>query len=469
MQQRPWYRSVGFWLSLVVTSVGVVGASVYANLSYDVTDAEDYAYFPPFKAGYDGNSNDHLGAEYFNIAEALVDGRGYADPFGTPTGPTAWMPPVLTLFEAGLLLHFDRDKVAVANVVIVCQVFSLWLTAVLVLAAGRKTAPAVPSLLVVPLVALALITRFHTAYQVTHDSWMVLLAFDGVLAFALWGRPSASGLRSLAWGVGGGVATLISPVLALCWCLLTVCEAVRVRRGRPLLVACVACALVVTPWVVRNAVVFGRFIPVKSNLAYELYQAQLLSADGRLSDKVFATHPYATHGVERSECAALGEMAFLDRKRAAFDEAVRGNPSHFAEKVYDRLLAATVDYSPMNEAEMERETLSLLCAVTHPLPVLAGFGLLLLAPFRRLSGACWAGLALLAVYLAPYIVVSYYERYEFPLWGLKILVIVWCLDAVFTLVGRGFRRIFRGRREAVPAAATYSESASPRPPAQVIR
>ena len=63
--------------------------------------------------------------------------------------------------------------------------------------------------------------------------------------------------------------------------------------------------------------------------------------------------------------------------------------------------------------------------------------------------------------------VSYYERYEFPLWGLKVLVIVWWLDAVFTLIARVSRRIFLGRREALPAAATYSQSASPRPPAQV--
>src|SRR5690348_4535505 len=36
----------------------------------------------------------HLGGEYFNIAQAIVDGRGFADPFGERTGPTAWMPPL---------------------------------------------------------------------------------------------------------------------------------------------------------------------------------------------------------------------------------------------------------------------------------------------------------------------------------------------------------------------------------------
>ena len=91
MEQSPWYRSVGFLLSVVVATVGVVGASVYANLSYEVTDADDYANFPPFKSGHDGNANDHLGGEDLKIAEALAAGRGYADRFGSPTGPSAGM------------------------------------------------------------------------------------------------------------------------------------------------------------------------------------------------------------------------------------------------------------------------------------------------------------------------------------------------------------------------------------------
>ena len=339
----------------------------------------------------------------------------------------------------------------------------------LTLAAARRTAPAVPSLVVVPLIALALVTRFHTAFQVTHDSWLVLLALDGVLAFALWGCPSASVGRSVAWGVAGGFATLVSPVLGLCWALLSFAESVRIRRLRPLVVACVACVVVVTPWVVRNAIVFGRFIPVKSNLAYELYQSQLLCEDGRLVNKVFGSHPFATHGVERSECAALGETAFLDRKRAAFDEAVRRDPSRFVAKVLDRLLAATVDYSPMSEDELERETLSTICYLAHPLPILAAVGLVLVAPVRRLPGACWAGLGLLAVYLTPYVLVSYYERYEFPLWGLKTLVVVWWLDVLFALASPASWRNRAARHEEAAAAATLPQQPSPHPPLEVAR
>ena len=204
-------RFLDAMLAVVLTTVGVFGSALYANLSYDVTQPEGYANFPPFLVGVDANMNDHLGAEYFEIASALVNGRGYADPFRTESGPTAWMPPLLPLYTAGILILNDGDKIA-----------------------------------------------------------------------------------GLAWGAHSFVA------------------AMRERRLRPLLIACLAAAAVMSPWIVRNAFVFGRFIPVKSNLSYELYQSQLLNEEGRLSTKVFGTHPYSTAGSERTEYVELGEAAFLD-------------------------------------------------------------------------------------------------------------------------------------------------------------
>ncbi|WP_157368935.1 hypothetical protein [Zavarzinella formosa] len=447
---QPWHRSPDFLASLILMIAGIVGASVYANLSHDVEDPNEYAWFPPFKVGVNANDNKHLGAEYLNIAEALVSGRGYADPFKTPTGPTAWMPPVLTLYEAGLLWMFDKDKTAVMNVIIISQVFSLCVTGLLTLVVARRTAPKVPSLVVVGLTVLALVTRFHTAFQVTHDSWLVLLAVDFLVAGIVWGRITESSRRAVVWGFGGGLVMLISPITGLCWGVMTAAEAIRHRQWRKPLLAIGVATLVMMPWVVRNAIVFKRFIPVKSNLAYELYQSQLLNDEGRLKTKVFGTHPYAQNGTERAECAEKGEMAFLDAKRAAFWHAVRQNPMLFVRKAQDRLLAATVDYSPMDEQEYQRPTVVTICYLLHPLPIFAAISLLLMAPLVRHPSAVWAGLGLLVVYLLPYVVVSYYDRYEFPLWGLKVLLLAWWLDTVC----RGVGKFFGFPREEIPSADT---------------
>jgi len=47
-----------------------------------------------------------FGGEYGKIAEALVNGKGYANPFGTESGSTAWMPPLYTFLLALIFWFF---------------------------------------------------------------------------------------------------------------------------------------------------------------------------------------------------------------------------------------------------------------------------------------------------------------------------------------------------------------------------
>ena len=76
-------------------------------------------------------------------------------------------------------------------------------------------------------------------------------------------------------------------IVALAWGVLTLPGARGQRAWSRLGVAVLAAGLTVTPWVVRNYLVFGRLIPIKSNLAYELYQSQCLQPDGLLRSSTF--------------------------------------------------------------------------------------------------------------------------------------------------------------------------------------
>ena len=78
----------------VFLSLIIFGLSFYANLSNFVDDFDLLALFPPFIKGLDITNNTHLGGEYYNIAKAIVAGKGFSDPFNGATGPTAWMPPL---------------------------------------------------------------------------------------------------------------------------------------------------------------------------------------------------------------------------------------------------------------------------------------------------------------------------------------------------------------------------------------
>src|SRR5262249_11982433 len=116
----------------------VVLLSVYVNLALAVTNPNAYRFFPPFRPGVNANRNAELGTECFNIAQALRAGRGFADPFQQPTGPTAWMPPLLPGILAGLLWVCDGDRDAVTTVAIFLQAVVVTGTGFLVLALGRQ-------------------------------------------------------------------------------------------------------------------------------------------------------------------------------------------------------------------------------------------------------------------------------------------------------------------------------------------
>src|SRR5205823_1647858 len=143
----------------------------------------------------------HLGAEYLCIAQALAAGRGFADPFREPTGPTAWMPPILPTFTAALLWAFGGNRDAVMAAVVFAQVYVLIGTGLLVVAAAVKTGSRGGAALAVALFAGALFYDFHFCFQVTHDCWLVLLALDLLAAGLVWGAPLATRRRAAAWGL----------------------------------------------------------------------------------------------------------------------------------------------------------------------------------------------------------------------------------------------------------------------------
>src|SRR5580765_5073015 len=96
---RKCAKSINDAITLITASV--CACAVYANLAFAVTNKADYQYFPPFKGYLNANKNDYLAGECVNIAESLVRGEGFANPFdGEKTGPTAWMPPLLPMIQA---------------------------------------------------------------------------------------------------------------------------------------------------------------------------------------------------------------------------------------------------------------------------------------------------------------------------------------------------------------------------------
>ena len=181
-----------------------------------------------------------------------------------------------------------------------------------------------------------------------------------------------------------------------------------------------------------------RWIPVKSNLTYELYQSQCIGPNGLVEHpNTFASHPYTAPGPERTEYNNIGEMAYLDRKRDLFGQAVLKGPLELGVRMANRFLAATLWYVPFDRAE-EAKIIgwTWLRRLMHPWPFLAVLFLLGTAQCHRLHPAQWVVIGLYGLYLLPYVLISYYDRYAAPLLGVKVLLIIFaadrCLSWLFT-------------------------------------
>jgi hypothetical protein len=416
--------------AMMVVLTAVVGLSLYANMASFVKNPASFRFFPPFEAFHNRNNNDHLGAEYYNIAGALISGRGYADPFEEQTGPTAWMAPVLSWLLAGLRWLAGGDKETVVALFVLLQDLTLIGTGVLVLALARRTTGRV--WLATLVLSAALLYNFRLCFQFTHDCWIILAAIDLLIAGLVWLQPLAQGWRrAVLWGGFGGLCALVSPVVGFTWGVLALTSGGRRgQRGR-LAVALLASIVTISPWVIRNYLVFGRLIPVKSNLAYELYQSQCLQRGGVLQAAVFGSHPYVSANRERRDYQRLGEMEYLDRKWELFCEAVRENPGDFLGRIGKRFLAATLIYSPYAPQEENRHPWILrFTRWTYPLPFLCLLFLVVTAPLRSLGTAQWLVIAVYLTFLLPYVVVSYYDRYKFPLVVTETMLILFAADRV---------------------------------------
>jgi hypothetical protein len=407
----------------VVIVAGVLALSLYANLEPLLPRAY-YRYFPPFLPGYNGNRNGELGGEYYYIATALGSGRGYADPFPEPTGRTAWMPPILTWFEAGLRWLAGGDRETVSLIIVVIQDLTLMGTGFLLLALARKTGAGLWT--TTALFFAALIYYFELCFQYTHDCWIVLITLDLLIAGLVWLRPFDSWRAAAGWGVFGGFCALVSPIAGFTWGVLSLASGARRQNRLHLVVAGLLAILTITPWTFRNYLVLGRLVPIKSNLAYELYQSQCLVPGGVLHDPIWRSHPTNGDNAERKEYKRLGEIAFLDHKREQFWQSVQANPADFARRVRNRFVEATLWFAPYNAFDEVRRPWPVRASrVTHPLPFLALLMLLITACWRPLAPAQWIVIGVYLAYLFPYVIISYYERYKLPLVGAEVALMVW--------------------------------------------
>lgn len=276
--------------------------------------------------------------EVGNVASAIASGQGFCCLFRQPTGPTAWLSPVYPLLIAGVFKVFGTftlgsfgASVSLNSVCSALTCFPLFYGAVRV--AGKCAA-----LLATWLWAISPIAVILPYAWIWDSSLSALLA-----AALLWAtlhlsdRPqlSAFALYGLLWGI----SLLINPTLGallpflLAWVLFRA-NASNPQKLRHTFVCVGVVVLTCLPWTIRNYLQFRRFIPVRSNFAYELWSG---------NNGIFDPESHQVNRITRYEqvrlYAHLGESAFLDQKWRAASHFVRTHPGLYVQRCGHRFIA----------------------------------------------------------------------------------------------------------------------------------
>ena len=284
-------------------------------------------------------------AEPGNVAAAIVQGRGFSDPFDGGTGATAWVSPLPVWVEAAVFAAFGVKTALSAKALLTLSVAGLALANALLLSAlapfgpwtrGAASAAFIAYCALVPGGPLAVLS----------EAWLDVL----VSAALLWAALESIGSKGERGGPALVLVAVLAPLdnaglalstgivlLALAWSFRG-----DARRIAIPVAAAAACALSVGGWTARNEVSLGRFIPLKSNFWFELHLANVDSGDGLpRMETVLRRLPFFDVR-EFDRYSGLGEARYVDTFRRPALAALRAAPLHFVGNIGRRLADAVV-------------------------------------------------------------------------------------------------------------------------------
>lgn len=324
VQERPWIAMVLF--ALLLRTLIIFGFGTYEFFLRPATGELVHKLWP--KAILEDRF--YFGYETGAIARNIVTGHGFSSPFGGSTGPTAWIAPLYPLMCAAVFKVFGLFTTASA--IAIYELNSLFgaLTCIPLYLMGKRTLGRRIGLYAGWVWAAGLLfTWWPTTWiwDMAASALLLTLLLERTLALA--DSPSLRGWLCL--GFLWGIAALTNPALisalpaSLAW------PAWRSRRAglswtRPLAAACLCFFLTISPWLVRNRMVFGEWVFLRSNAGFEFALANYHFSNGM---GWLGKHPSQNH-FQWDEYARLGELGYVHAKTADAVKFVRQYPGEFA-------------------------------------------------------------------------------------------------------------------------------------------
>jgi hypothetical protein len=323
---KPRFPHLPPWVLALVTAAWVLAANIWANGSRM------------------SSGNFEMGGEYGHIAVAWANGHGFSDPFGNGAGATGWMPPAFSMIVATAML-VTKSLVGTAWMLIVIKALGLGMQAWLYLSVVKRLPfpKRTASWCFAGIWTLGLGFIYADAISLhMQDDWWVGLVF-ALIVYGFTELGQSSGRRVLV--LAAALAALSSPILLAVlavMCGLRALYLVRRRRQwlwakavKPVLPALLVATVVAGGWMIRTRVAVGVWAPIKTNGAFELWQAQCVAPRGLLTGSVLAEHP-SLNKQGGARYLALGERAYLAPYWRMFWLSVRQAPDEYFRRVLNR-------------------------------------------------------------------------------------------------------------------------------------
>ncbi|HET9086313.1 MAG TPA: hypothetical protein VFN53_02205 [Acidobacteriaceae bacterium] len=315
-----------------------------------------------------GEDHFQFGWEMGRIARALVTGYGYADPFSGHTGPTTWVAPLYPLLLAGVFKMSGVYTPASAWIILTINSLYSALTALTtyeIAARCYNRCVAIWSAWLWALYPAAMQYSVRWVWEMTLSTW--LLSWAVLLAVRMRGigelpQESTEATESGVCPVGQRNRSLVSTqetrtlqrwlLFGFIWALIALSNpslllflpaaGIWVLLGRrrsslrrQLLYASASAVLFVmciSPWVIRNALVFHRFIPMRANFGAEFYMGNGPGARGFLMEY---NHPFQS-ARQLELYRSMGEVAYAQMRGRLAWKIVQHDPGLFLRNTVKR-------------------------------------------------------------------------------------------------------------------------------------
>jgi 4-amino-4-deoxy-L-arabinose transferase-like glycosyltransferase len=377
--------------------------------------------------GYVFKGNHEYGYNNTMVAKQLVLGEGFSLGYydsGAPR-PTAITPPGYVYFLALMFSIFGVYSVEAAIVIEVLQSLTAAVTCIVFYMLGKRVSEQV-GILTAAAMAVYPPSIFFSVMRIGPVILVVLL-LALTMHYLLKIQENLHYRDAVICGIVMGCNALFEPAVVLFYVLSCVwlflwSPMSRVAALKFSIIMGVVCFVCLLPWTIRNSIVFGSYVPLKSSMGRNLLEGNTPYGTGVIhnfeKENLFSPEDYKK----------LRNTDELQADKMMFDKAlyfIKQDPMRFVMSTLKRIFYF---WSPINPYRPTRE--DMLRLVTYG-PVLIGaiIGVLLAGKHWRVVSLV---LCLFLAYPLPYYITHVsINRYKFIVEPFLVLLAIYALTEIF--------------------------------------